>query len=105
MHGENHEQLVICEKCGDVHAEWQREEVVSEQAGLNDWFDVVCPRCHSPNYKTADVKDYAACCQKLAKRRGFSLKLDDFNAIPYAWCLNTTPNDFLNAVEAIRSND
>lgn len=105
MYGEESSTLVTCEKCFDVHAEWQREEVKSESAGPNAWVDIVCPRCQSPNYKAADLESYAKCAMKLARERGVKLQLADFNAMPYAWCLNTTPNDFLNAVEAVHLNN
>ncbi len=104
MYGEDPNPLVTCFQCGDVHPEWMRKEVKSERAGANIWVDVVCPSCECPNYQATTIEDYAQCLRRLAFAKGVRLKLADFNAMPYAWCLNTTPNDFLNAVEAVHLN-
>ena len=105
MYGEDTEGLVTCEKCGDVHPKWMRKEAQTEQEGQNFWHDIVCPWCEDPHYHTATVTDYTKCLQKMAAKKGVRLKLADYNAIPYAWCLNTPTNDFLNAVEAVNNND
>lgn len=101
MYGEEVNPLVTCLQCGDVHLEWMCEEVKREKRGENIWVDVVCPACEHPNYQATTIEDYAQCLQRMASAKGIRLKLADYNAMPYAWCLNTPPKDFLNAIQAV----